>query len=60
MDADHVDACRFENWYPRFAAVTFKSRLVELTDDFIQYLKQDGVFLQEESDAVSAPMLGPR
>lgn len=53
MTVEDVDACQFSAWYPAFKDVAFTSRMLELPADFIAYLVQDGVFLPEDSKAVS-------
>ncbi len=35
----------FGNWYPTFRKVTFKSELVVLPEDFIEYLNEDNVYV---------------
>jgi hypothetical protein len=48
-----IDACAFASWYPKFRRVSPKATIIPLPDDFIKYLKEDGVFLleTEESDS---------
>ncbi|KAL0480986.1 cell division cycle protein 123 [Acrasis kona] len=46
---EQINACSFNSWYPLFAyvkpLVTVKSELIQLTQDFINYIKEDGVLL---------------
>lgn len=35
----------FQNWYPTFRQVTFKSDIIPLPDSFVKYLSDDGVSL---------------
>ncbi|XP_065661702.1 cell division cycle protein 123 homolog [Hydra vulgaris] len=37
--------CIFSNWYNSFKDITFRSKVVRLSPDFIAYLKKDGVVL---------------
>lgn len=53
MDPEHVLACQFARWYTGFQHVTFRSRVIDLPDQFIDYLLQDGVHLPATSPAVS-------
>lgn len=41
----HVQNCAFSSWYPTFASSTLKSRIIPLSEEFIEYLESDGVFL---------------
>ena len=43
--AEAILQCQFSNWYPMFERNTIKSRIIELSQDFIDYLKEDGVIL---------------
>jgi hypothetical protein len=44
-----INACSFDQWYPVFNATkqrtTLRSTIIPLDDEFIEYLKQDGVVL---------------
>ena len=37
--------CQFSNWYSIFEQHTIKSRFVNLSSEFIDYLKQDGIIM---------------
>lgn len=45
-----VDACAFQNWFPKYRRITPKATVLELPDDFAAYLKADGVFLPSSAD----------
>lgn len=45
---EDVAMCRFSSWYGQFRDVTFKSRIVHLPKEFIDYLNADGIYLPEE------------
>ena len=53
MQAPAVLSCQYASWYRHFGHLAFKSKLIELPQDFIEFLLQDGVFLSESSSAVS-------
>ncbi|KAJ3190461.1 hypothetical protein HDU85_000759 [Gaertneriomyces sp. JEL0708] len=42
---DHVMHCSFSSWYPIFSSVTLQSRIIPVSEDFIEYLNADGIFL---------------
>lgn len=43
-----IDNCSFSHWYPRFKAHTFKSKIIPLTNEFVDYLNADGIYLPED------------
>jgi len=50
--AHHVLNCSFAQWYPIFKSVSFRSQVVKLPKDFVDYLVQDGVYLPDSNGAV--------
>ena len=52
MDEKAILNCQIASWYSSFERVTYRTRLIELPDAFVEYLLQDGVYLPEESAAV--------
>lgn len=49
-----ITRCRFSAWYPQFRDVTFKSRIIPLPQEFIDYLNADSIFLPSEGHAQAA------
>lgn len=45
--------CAISSWYDRFQGCTFRSVLVPVPESFLAWLLQDGVALEEASEAVS-------
>lgn len=45
MLEEEVLACSFDRWYDRFHGLTFRSRVIPLPEDFVQYLLSDGIAL---------------
>jgi hypothetical protein len=43
--ADEILQCQFSKWYHVFERDTIKSKIVELNQEFVVYLKEDGVIL---------------
>ena len=56
MDEKAILNCQIGSWYRGFEQVTYRTRLIELPDTFVEYLLQDGVFLPEQSAAVRPPL----
>ena len=50
--AHHVLNCSFAHWYPVFKSVSFRSQVVTLPKEFVDYLVQDGVYLPDSNSAV--------
>ncbi|XP_055342159.1 cell division cycle protein 123 homolog [Paramacrobiotus metropolitanus] len=48
MVPDTKDIFSFSSWYGDFTNVTFESRIIELSEDFLNYLNQDGIFIPPE------------
>ncbi|KXS17789.1 D123-domain-containing protein [Gonapodya prolifera JEL478] len=40
-----IDACALPSWLPKFSRSTFKTIVIELPDDFVEFLKADGIVL---------------
>jgi D123 len=45
---EDIFRCRFSSWYGRFRDATFKSRVIPLPKEFIDYLNADGIYLPDE------------
>lgn len=45
MKVEEVIACSFSEWYPLLKKVTFPSKIIPLSDEFIHYLLADNVVL---------------
>jgi hypothetical protein len=52
-DENALCQCSFGSWYPRYAALTPASRVIELDQTMTDFLHEDGLVLHEESEAVS-------
>ncbi|KAK9792491.1 hypothetical protein WJX73_008072 [Symbiochloris irregularis] len=52
MDARQVAACQFGQWYPTFEKLTFKSVIIDLPEEVIEHLLQDGVYVAASSRAL--------
>ena len=52
MNADDVLACQFSRWYPAYQHLAYRSQVIDLPQDFTDYLQQDGIFVPSGSQAV--------
>lgn len=48
MKTHEVLACSFSSWYPRLRKVTFPSRIITLSNEFIEYLLADNLVLRSD------------
>lgn len=46
----HIMNCSYHSWWPKYKAVTPKSRLIPLTPAFLEYLRSDGIVLPDDED----------
>lgn len=45
--------CQYQEWYPHFKSLSFRSEIIPIPRTFVSYLLDDGgVFLPESSDAL--------
>ncbi|KAJ1430228.1 D123-domain-containing protein [Ochromonadaceae sp. CCMP2298] len=47
--AHDISQCQFDKWYHLFPGKTFKSRVIPLSKEFIDYLGEDGVILPDSA-----------
>lgn len=48
MKSYEVLACSFSEWYPRLRKVTFPSRVIPLSNEFVEYLLADNLVLRSD------------
>lgn len=56
MKEADVLRCQIQEWYPKFRTRSIRTRFVELPEEFVSYLLEDGLFLPEDSDAMPRRM----
>jgi hypothetical protein len=52
MKESEVLRCQIQEWYPKFRTRSIRTRFVQLPEEFVSYLLEDGLFLPEDSDAM--------
>ncbi|EFW98702.1 cell cycle control protein cdc123 [Grosmannia clavigera kw1407] len=50
VSRDHILYCSYDYWFPKYRKVCIKSRLIELPAAAIEYLREDGIVLSDESN----------
>ncbi|TKA66110.1 hypothetical protein B0A55_09467 [Friedmanniomyces simplex] len=46
----HIINCSYHNWHPQYKTITPKSRVIPLTQPFLDYLRADGIILPEDDE----------
>lgn len=54
MKIQNVLNCQYQKWYPIFKGVTFKAKTFKLSQDFIDFLREDGLEVHEDYAKVHA------
>lgn len=52
MKESDVLRCQIQEWYPKFRTRSIRTQIVQLPEEFVSYLLEDGLFLPEDSDAM--------
>ena len=47
---DHILHCSYDYWFPKYRTSCIKSRIIPLTPDFVEYIREDGIVLGDEDD----------
>ncbi|RYC55430.1 hypothetical protein CHU98_g10779 [Xylaria longipes] len=50
---DHILNCSYDSWFPKYRASCIKSRIIPLSPEFVNYIREDGIILGDEDDAES-------
>ncbi|KAF7717665.1 Uncharacterized protein PECH_002955 [Penicillium ucsense] len=45
----HILHCSYHDWHPRYRSLIPKSRLIPLSNEFVHYLREDGIVLPPEA-----------
>ncbi|KAI9731817.1 MAG: hypothetical protein M1818_007682 [Claussenomyces sp. TS43310] len=51
----HILNCSYESWYPRYKSSTLRSRIIYLTPAFLSYLREDGLWLPDDTPYKETP-----
>ncbi|KAI9271869.1 D123-domain-containing protein [Phascolomyces articulosus] len=55
--AQDIKNCAFSSWYPQFRTMTFRSKILPLPTEFVDYLNADGIYLPEEGQPQASATL---
>ncbi|KAH9883591.1 D123-domain-containing protein [Xylariomycetidae sp. FL2044] len=45
---DHILHCSYDYWFPKYRASCIKSRIIPLSPEFIEYIREDGIILADD------------
>lgn len=48
---DHILNCSYDSWFPKYRQHALKSRIIKLSPEFINYLREDGIILADDNEA---------
>lgn len=47
---EHILNCSYDSWFPHYRTVTIRSRIIKLSPDFVQYIRDDGIILADDDE----------
>ncbi|KAI2638277.1 D123-domain-containing protein [Xylaria nigripes] len=50
---DHILNCSYDSWFPKYRTSCIKSRIIPLSPEFVEYIREDGIILADEDEAES-------
>ncbi|KAI0976309.1 D123-domain-containing protein [Xylaria arbuscula] len=58
---DHILNCSYDSWFNKYRTSCIKSRVIPLPQEFVSYIREDGIILADEDDEewASAPSIRP-
>ncbi|OTA98857.1 hypothetical protein M426DRAFT_68974 [Hypoxylon sp. CI-4A] len=48
---DHILNCSYDAWFPKYRASCIKSRIIPLSPEFVEYIREDGIILADDDGA---------
>ncbi|KAH7041298.1 D123-domain-containing protein [Microdochium trichocladiopsis] len=48
---DHILNCSYDSWFPKYRASCIKSRIIPLSPEFVEYIREDGIILADDDSA---------
>ncbi|KAI0023166.1 D123-domain-containing protein [Xylariomycetidae sp. FL0641] len=48
---DHILNCSYDSWFPKYRASCIKSRIIPLSPEFLEYIREDGIILADDDEA---------
>lgn len=51
VSREHVLHCSYDSWFPKYRTSCIRSRIIPLSPEFIQYIREDRIILADDDDA---------
>jgi hypothetical protein len=51
VSREHILHCSYDSWFPKYRSSCIRSRIIPLTPEFIQYLREDRIILADDDEA---------
>ncbi|KXJ97715.1 D123-domain-containing protein [Microdochium bolleyi] len=51
---DHILNCSYDSWFPKYRTSCIKSRIIPLSPEFVEYIREDGIILADDDGAEPA------
>ncbi|XXG96508.1 RNA-splicing factor [Hypoxylon texense] len=48
---DHILNCSYDSWFPKYRMSCIKSRIIPLSPEFVEYIREDGIILADDDGA---------
>ncbi|KAI1384718.1 D123-domain-containing protein [Hypoxylon trugodes] len=48
---DHILNCSYDSWFPKYRTSCIKSRIIPLSPEFVEYIREDGIVLADDDGA---------
>ncbi|KAI0901969.1 D123-domain-containing protein [Annulohypoxylon nitens] len=45
---DHIINCSYDSWFPKYRTSCIKSRIIPLSPEFVDYIREDGIVLADD------------
>ncbi|KAK1637210.1 D123-domain-containing protein [Colletotrichum phormii] len=47
---EHILNCSYDSWFTKYRTVSIRSRIIKLSPDFVQYIRDDGIILADDDE----------
>ncbi|KAB5558159.1 D123-domain-containing protein [Coniochaeta sp. 2T2.1] len=51
VSREHILHCSYDSWFPKYRTSCIRSRIIPLTPEFVQYIREDRIILADDDEA---------
>ncbi|EGS20464.1 putative cell division cycle protein [Thermochaetoides thermophila DSM 1495] len=51
VSRDHILHCSYDYWFPKYRTNCIRSKIIPLTPEFVEYIREDGIILADEGSS---------